>query len=158
MALPVEQAAAPLHVWEGLCQLRHSLFSSLHFLTRLGSVMLFLQPHLSCLFFFFFAFFSAVSMLLILPVGSAGASRGISKQLVLVVTQGLNAAVRTLFFTPLGAPGRETGIFGCILEGLDPISSPNCCFPFPGVKCIPGAGGSFHFGPMDLASRPTLGT
>lgn len=97
-------------------------------------------------------------MLLILPVGSAGASRGISKQLVLVVTQGLNAAVRTLFFTPLGAPGRETGIFGCILEGLDPISSPNCCFPFPGVKCIPGAGGSFHFGPMDLASRPTLGT
>lgn len=156
MALPAEQAAAPLHVWEGLCQLHRSLFSSLHFLTRLGSVMLFLQPHLSCL--FFFSFFSAVSTLLTLPVGSAGASRGISKQPVLAVTQGLNAAVRTLFFTPLGALVCKTGIFGCIPEGLDPISSPNCCFPFPGVKCIPGAGGSFHFGPVNLAGRPALGT
>ena len=108
--------------------------------------------------FFFFFLFSAVSTLSTVPAGSAGPSRGISKQPALAVTQGLNAAVCTLFLAPSGAPGCETGIFGCASEGLDLISSPNCCFPFPGPKRIPGAGGSFRFSPMDLAGRRILGT
>lgn len=94
-----------------------SLFSSLRFLARLGSVMLFLQPHLSWGCFFLL---SAVSTLSTLPAGSAGASRGASKQPALAAAQGLNAAVGTLFLAPSGAPGCKMGIFGCTSKGLDP--------------------------------------
>lgn len=47
------------HLLGGLCRLCCTLFPSLCFLTRLGSVMLFLQTHLS----YFFPFFSTLSPL-----------------------------------------------------------------------------------------------
>jgi len=43
-------------------------------------------------------------------------------------------------------------------KGLDPISSPDRCFPFLGAKHTAGAGGSFCFGPVDLGGRRILGT
>lgn len=96
-------------------------------------------PSVLVLFFFFFScHFYAID-----SSGScAGASRGVSKQPA--VAQGLNAAGRTLFLTPRGALGCETGTFALTPMGSDPIS-PNYCFPFLGGKCIPGAGGSFYF-------------
>lgn len=93
-------AAAPLRVQEGSRRLCHALFSGLRFLPRLGSVLLFLQPHLSWV--FIFLLFPAVSPLLTPRAGSAGASRRVSKQPALAVTQSLNAAVGTLFRAPRG--------------------------------------------------------
>lgn len=94
-------------------------------------------PSVLLLFFIFCRFYAADS-----SGGSAGASRGVSEQPALAVTQGLNTALRTLFLTPRGALGCETGTFGCTPMGSDPIS-PNYCFS--GAKHIPGVGVSFYF-------------
>lgn len=73
--------------------------------------MLFLQPHLS-LFFLFFYGFSAIDDGVALP-----SQLSVLKQLVLAMAQGLNGAGQTLFLTPLGLLGHKTGIFGCSAEG-----------------------------------------
>lgn len=74
----------------GWCQLCRSLLPNLRFLARRGSIMLFLQPHLSY-FFPFFPWFLHYRLL----GGSAIAAHGVWKQVVLAVTQGfLDAALR----------------------------------------------------------------
>lgn len=47
--------------------------------------------------------------------GSAVAARGVSKQLALAETQGLNAAGQTLFLTPSGLLGHRQGFVGAVL-------------------------------------------
>lgn len=43
----------------------------------------------------------------------------------------------------LGIAGARDRKFWMHCRGLDPNSSPNCFFPIPGAKLVPGAGGSF---------------
>lgn len=117
---------------KGLCCLSCSIFSSLCFLARLGSVTLFLQPHLS----YFFPFFHRFSTI----------DNGVALQSQLLEAAGAGGDPRVgscLFLTPLGLLGHETGIFWMQSRGLNPISSPNCCFPIPGAKLVPGVEGSF---------------
>lgn len=126
------------HCWQSKRRLRRSLFSSLRFLARLGSGMLFLQPHLSCVFFFLF-FFRCFYV-----IDSSGASCGVSKQPVLAVAQGLNAAVGDPFPHSLGSTGVRDGEFWMDPRGVRPHLLPEPLLSLPWSQTQPwGWGAAF---------------
>lgn len=98
-------------------------------------------PSVLLLFFIFCRFYAVDS-----SGGSAGASRGVSEQPALAVTQGLNTALRTLFLRqgPLGAPPWGQTPSPQIIAFQEPSASL-------------GLGAAFIF-PLCLAGRRILGT